>query len=174
MGEPVKSAGHSTLRLFSLATKAAAVAAGCLLASAPSVASEADEQATCLVRNIHAVHDQRPFDPQLESLKPQLTRPPLSSWRGFQLLDKQDLSLTHGKASSFNVPGDHKATLEYLGAVEKDGKQRLRLRLQIHDGAAKLLSTVFVIDNGGTVLQAGIKHQNGLLVLGITCQKPTP
>ena len=57
----------------------------------------------------------------------------------------------------------------YEGRADAAGKLRLRLKLEIQDGSAKLLSTKFVINNGGTVLQAGIQHDKGLLVLGFTC-----
>ena len=64
----------------------------------------------------------------------------------------------------------HQGGLSYEGRADSGGKQRLRLRLEIQDGAAKLLSTKFVINDGGTVMQAGMKYDKGVLVLGITCR----
>ena len=49
-------------------------------------------------------------------------------------------------------------------------QHRLRLRLEIEDGAKKLLNTVFVLDEGGMVLSAGQRHLSGLLVLGLRCE----
>ncbi len=130
-----------------------------------------NDSAACKVRIIHAKHEDSAFDPQLEPLRQQLTHPPLSAWKGFKLLGQHDLPLHILTPSNFAVPGEHQGRLEYLGTVEgQGGRQRLRLRWQLFDGGARLLSTVFVINDGGTVLQAGIKHDHGLLVLGLTCK----
>lgn len=140
---------------------------------APARSQAKSDAASCMVRIIHAKHESGAtgtIDPRLEPLKAQLTRPPLSAWQSFSLLQNDELALRALTPSSFMVPGDHQGSLEFLGTVEGSGRQRLRLRLQILDGSAKLLNTVFVIDNGGTVLQAGIKHNQGLLVLGLTCK----
>lgn len=126
--------------------------------------------ASCSVRVIHATHDGSQFDARLEPLRPQLTRPPLSSWKSFGLLKQHELSIPSSTPQTFDVPGDHQGVLAYEGPTEANGKKRLRLRLEISDGKAKLLSTTFVINDGGTVLQAGLKHEKGLLVLGITCR----
>jgi hypothetical protein len=191
MGKPVKSASQISVplspqprRLRPALTAAAALLA---LALAPAVhaqpaapaavaakADEGKEAASCLVRTIHALHDGSAFDAQLEPLKAQLKSPALSAWKSFKQLDKQELTLPAKSPQSFNVPGDHRGSLQFLEKVEKDGKQRLRLRLELFDGAAKLLSTVVLIDNGGTMLQAGTKHAGGTLILGFTCQIKKP
>lgn len=141
-------------------------------APAPAKGADSKEIAHCLVRNIHALHEGSAFDAQLEPLRAQLQNPALSAWKSFRQLDKQelDLQLSTATPGNFTVPGDHRGTLQFLNKVEKDGKLRLRLRLELFDGAAKLLSTTVLIDNGGTLLQAGTKHQGGMLVLGFTCQ----
>ena len=139
-------------------------------AAAPASADDGKESARCLVRSIHALPEGSAFDAQLEPLKAQLKNPPLSAWKSFRQLDKQELNLPQKAPGSFTFPGDHRGTLQFLDKVEKDGKLRLRLRLELFDGSAKLLSTTVLIDNGGTLLQAGTKHQGGMLVLGFTCQ----
>ncbi len=143
-------------------------------APAAAKADEGRETARCLVRSIHALPDGAAFDAQLEPLKAQLKNPPLSAWKSFRQLDKQELTLPQKEPGSFTFPGDHRGTLQFLEKVEKDGKLRLRLRLELFDGAAKLLSTTVLIDNGGTLLQAGTKHSGGMLVLGFTCQMKKP
>ncbi len=143
-------------------------------AAASAKADEGKESARCLVRSIHALHEGSAFDAQLEPLKAQLKNPPLSAWKSFRQLDKQELNLPQKEPGSFSFPGDHRGTLQFLEKVEKDGKLRLRLRLELFDGSAKLLSTTVLIDNGGTLLQAGTKHQGGMLVLGFTCQINKP
>ena len=139
----------------------------------PSKANPPDQhaatKASCAVRVIHATKQGGQFDTRLEPLRPQLTRPPLDSWKGFALLRQHELVIASGSSQTFEVPGDHQGVLSYEGRADAAGKLRLRLKLEIQDGSAKLLSTKFVINNGGTVLQAGIQHNKGLLVLGFTC-----
>lgn len=189
MGKPVKFASQMSLppsqrgrlrraltaaaMLVGLALAPTVSAQGAAPAAAPTLAGKADdakESASCLVRTIHALHDGNAFDAQLEPLKGQLKSPALSSWKSFKQVDKQELTLPRNSPQSFNIPGEHRGSLQFLEKVEKDGKQRLRLRLELFDGAAKLLNTVVLIDNGGTMLQAGTKHQGGTLILGFTCQ----
>lgn len=166
--------------LLGLALTPAAYAQGSAPAAAVPAAAkagspdDAKETASCLVRTIHAVHEGSAFDAQLEPLKGQLKSPALSAWKSFKQIDKQDLTLPRHSPQSFNIPGEHRGSLQFLEKVEKEGKQRLRLRLELFDGAAKLLSTVVLIDNGGTMLQAGTKHAGGTLILGFTCQLKKP
>lgn len=169
MGEPVKSPRIHTSRsaYYAVASSLLAVFFAAVLARP---AHAANDKATCSVRIIHAKHDGSAVDERLAPLKSQLDKPPLSSWKSFKLLAQHDLSLKALVPSDFPVPGDHQGRLEFLGTVEGNGKQRLRLRWQILDGAARLFSTIFVIDDGGTVLQAGMKHEQGLLVMGLTCK----
>lgn len=161
MGEPVK------LRIYKWLISACL---GVVMVGGANSAFAANDSTGCTVRIIYAKRDGNSFDAKLEPLKAQLTRPPLSAWQSFSLLDQQELTLRALVPSFFAVPGDHKGSLEFLGTVESNGRQRQRLRWQILDGTARLLSTTFVIDDGGTVLQAGIKHKDGLLVLGLTCK----
>lgn len=144
-------------------------------ASAAKVDAKADpkvagQTAACVVRVVHAVRDGHEFDPQLEPLRPQLTKPPLSAWHQFRLLKQHSLIVGGAAPSRFELPDGHDGLLTYEGQVEAGGKKRLRVRLEILDGQARLLSTRLLMNNGATLLQAGIKHDKGLLVLGLTCQ----
>lgn len=133
-------------------------------------AKVANQTAACVVRVVHAVRDGHEFDPQLEPLRPQLTKPPLSAWHQFRLLKQHSLIVGGAAPSRFELPDGHDGLLTFEGQVEAGGKKRLRVRLEILDGQARLLSTRLLMNNGATLLQAGIKHDKGLLVLGITCQ----
>lgn len=138
--------------------------------AAPGSAKAAGQTAACVVRVVHALRDGHEFDPQLEPLRPQLTKPPLSAWHQFRLLKQHSLIVGGAAPSRFELPDGHDGLLTYEGLVEAGGKKRLRVRLEILDGQARLLSTRLLMNNGATLLQAGIKHDKGLLVLGITCQ----
>ncbi len=133
-------------------------------------APDATGKALCSVRVIHATANGTDFDARLEPLRPQLKGQAFQSFTRFALLKQHELSIAGGSSQSFEVPGEHQGVLSYEGRVDAGGKQRLRLRLEIQDGKAKLLSTKFVINDGGTVMQAGLKYDKGVLVLGITCR----
>lgn len=138
--------------------------------AAAGSAKVAGQTAACVVRVVHALRDGHEFDAQLEPLRPQLTKPPLSAWHQFRLLKQHSLIVGGAAPSRFELPDGHDGLLTYEGLVEAGGKQRLRVRLEILDGQARLLSTRLLMNNGATLLQAGIKHDKGLMVLGITCQ----
>jgi hypothetical protein len=158
------------------------VVMGALLAvGAPAASAAADAasaantgDALCTVRVIHAKKT-GDFDKELEALRPQLTKTPLlDSFKGFSLLKKHELSLRPGaEPTRFELPGGQSGSLGFEGPAESPpdkAKTRLRLKLQLHDVGARLLSTKLVINDGGTVMQGGIKHEDGTLVLGITCR----
>ena len=110
------------------------------------------------------------MDPALTPLKAQLSKAPLSSWDTFKLLQQHELSLKTGVDTKFALPMDQEGTLTFAGSVDGGGKSRLRLQMGIKDAKAQILKTKFTLNNGGTLLQAGIKHDGGMLVLGFTCQ----
>jgi hypothetical protein len=185
MGEPVSRASLliESLRRRPLLRLAGILPAVMLLAlpapraqpAAPearpqAAARAAGHTASCTVRVVHAMHDGHEFDPQLEPLRPQLTKPPLSAWHRFRLLKQHTLTVGSGAPTRFELPGGHDGQLTFEDVVEGGGKKRLRVRLEILDGQARLLSTRLLMNNGATLLQAGIRHEKGLLVLGITCQ----
>lgn len=154
----------------------AAVAAALIVSPLLARTAAADPgDASCTVRVIHAKKS-GDFDKELEALRPQLTKPPLiDSFKGFSLIKKHELLLKpSAEASKFELPNGQSGSLGFEGAVESpaDGnkKTRLRLKLQLHDAGARLFSTKLVLNDGGTVLQGGIKHEDGTLVLGITCR----
>lgn len=140
----------------------------------PTLAEASEPSAACSVRVIEARDDKAAkdvtVDPQLEPLRKQLTSPPLSAWKSFKLLKLHELVVRGDAPAAFDMPGEHDAKLSFKGKVDSDRKTRLRLTLEMLDGRAKLLSTTFVLDDGGTVLQAGTKHEGALVVLGITCR----
>lgn len=178
-----------------LLARAAALAIATSLAL-PGVSAWADgDGARCVVRVIHAVDpnaganaapaaaDQPKaaakaapesgvkIDPRIDRLRPNLLKPPFTAWREFVLLDKRTLDLQPKVPQQVPLPNGKIASLtflEHLPAI--DGKHhRVRMQLQI-DGPRKL-DTVFVVHEGGVVLQAGQHYQGGLLVLGTSCDQ---
>jgi hypothetical protein len=136
------------------------------------------DSASCVVRAIQGIPAARTkdakakneIDGQLAFLQHQLQQPPLSSF-GFKLLARHDVVIKRSAPASFPVPGDHAGVLSYQGWTEGP-KRRVRVRLTLKDGSARLLDTNYLIDNGGTILHGGIKHGEGILFLAITCRLP--
>jgi hypothetical protein len=146
-----------------------------------SARARADEPlAECAVRLIEADPEadspgaSTPFiDPKITNLKEYLTKAPFTSWKQFKLVDEKHLRLGPHAAEEFSLPNGRQASITYVDhLLREDHKHRLRLRLTIHHGPKQVLDTVFVLDEGGVVLQAGQKCQKGRLILGISCEIP--
>jgi hypothetical protein len=138
--------------------------------------ARADEvPAHCAVRVIQALPHGSGFDARITRLRKQLEQPPFTAWHHFKLLGEENLTVALHESGAFVLPNGKPASVTYVEHVERpDGKHRLRMRLEIEgrQGQAmppKDLSTVFVLDEGGVVLQAGQKYQEGILILGISC-----
>ena len=163
MGEP---------RLRTWAAAFLALLAGLSAEAQPApgqVPIQMDGSAACTVRAIQGQPGGHDIDPRLDFLRPQFTQPPLSSF-GFKLLDQHSLTIQKATPAAFPVPGEHQGQLAYLGHHQGPKKKRVRVRLTIKDGAARISDTAFMIDDGGTMLQAGIHHDGGILFLAITCR----
>ncbi len=141
--------------------------AGSLFAAGSAEASEAP----CTLWIVHGLPDAGGVDAKLQKLKPYLEKPMFGEWKKFALLEEKSMNLTDNAPGKFTLPNGRSGTLTLLGVVEKAGKSRLRLRLTVEEGDKKPLDTVFVVDEGGVVLQAGQKHLTGKLILGVSCDK---
>jgi hypothetical protein len=137
---------------------------------APGLAGDDKDAVACTVRVISA-HEkgEESIDPQLQSLKEMLSKPPFSSFHQFKLIKAHELTLRRDAPATFDIPGEHDGILTYQGVVS-GSKRRLKMRLQIKDGSARLLSWQHTINDGGTFFQAGIRYQDGVLVLATTCR----
>ena len=131
----------------------------------------AEPRARCAVRSISASRGAGGIDPQLADLQAQLTRPPFTEWKSFRLLAMHQVELMPGSTSSFALPEERQGQLIYKQHVlGEGGRHRVRLQLEVRKGSEVQLSTVFVLDEGGTVLTAGNKYGDGILILGVTCK----
>jgi hypothetical protein len=131
--------------------------------------------AKCFVREILATHEGKPgtIDPKITRLRPYFQKAPFTAWNSFHYIDEKDMAIAPATTDKFDLVNGKHASLTYIDHVlNPAGKHRLRLRLQIEGGDKKFLDTTFVLDEGGVVLQAGQKHENGVLVLGFSCDIP--
>ncbi|MEO6954681.1 MAG: hypothetical protein ABI321_22975 [Polyangia bacterium] len=149
----------------------------CLWLAAPA---QAGEHLVCTVRVIQAgdavtaAQGTEPvpkLDPRIDRLRSFLLKPPFTAWRTFELLDSKTLDVVEGVPQSFTLPNQKVATLTLVQHLPDTGGKhhRLRMQLELGKGTPNSLKTVFVIDEGGLVLQAGQPHRHGILVLGTSC-----
>jgi hypothetical protein len=128
--------------------------------------------AVCTVRLIQVHPTGTEFDPRLEPLRKQFTQPPFSAWHSFRLIQQNDLDLPKDVAKTFALPGQHKGSLTYMGREDGPKRHRVRMHLELFDGAARLTNNIFLIDDGGTYLYAGFgRNAGGIQVLGFTCRQ---
>jgi hypothetical protein len=144
------------------------VLAGGLLSGA-GVAHAAD--AKCTLWIVHGTPDAGGVDARLQKLKPYLEKPMFGEWKKFTLLEEKAMQLSDNAPGKFALPGGREGTLTLLNILDEGGKQRLRVRLTVEKSDQKKIDTVFVVDEGGVVLQGGQKHESGKLILGVSCDK---
>ena len=155
-----------------------------------SRAAAGDEPAHCTMRVIHALeqvdppglkpepdanHDGAPdpkIDPKIDRLRPYLLRPPFTAWREFVLLDSRKIDLKMKEPQSFPLPNGKTATVTFVDHLpDQANRHRVRVQLQIGDGKHRDLNTVFIVDEGSFVLQAGQPYKQGMLVLATSCEQ---
>ena len=162
--------------MTALALRCAPLLAVAAVASLGGAALADELHASCSVRVIKASQDGEGIDPRITRMREYLQKPPLNAWKKFTLLDEKDVVVAPKATNRFDLPNGRHASLSYVDHVlTPQGKHRLRLHLEIADSAnsvKKLLNTTFVLDEGGVVLSAGQKYQNGLLILGFSCDIP--
>ena len=147
---------------------AVAVALGALMGPAAYA-----QRADCSVRMIQGTHEGSGVDPKITRLRPYLEKAPFTAWKHFTLVGEKDLTLEPSATDKFDLPNGKKASLTYVDHVlTPEKKHRVRLRLEVEDGARKVLNTTFVLDEGGVMLQAGQKLGKDLLILGFSCDIP--
>jgi hypothetical protein len=132
----------------------------------------ADEPpAKCELRVIHALKEGSGIDPRITRLRPYLERAPFTAWHQFKMLDDKQLEIQPHGAAEFELPNGRKGTLTYVDhSLAADGDHRLRLNLVLDKAGKHVINTTFVLDEGGVVMHAGQKYQNGLLIIGLSCK----
>src|SRR5262245_23650237 len=132
------------------------------------------ETAKCEIPIIHALPggNGTDIDPKIDILKPYLSKAPFTAWHDFKLLDRKVVTLNENGEEKFTMPNGRPATLTFLGHTAGPGDHRMRLRLWIDHPEKKhrVLDTTFVLDEGGVVLHVGQKHDNGVLIVGVSCK----
>jgi hypothetical protein len=130
------------------------------------------QSARCKVRVVQAEADGKELsiDPRITLLRPYLMNAPFNGWKRFQLLSEYNLDIQPTMTAEFFLPNGKKTSLTYLEHLQGHKKHRMRLKLAIAEEDKKVFNTTFVLDEGGTVVQAGQRHDKALLILAVSCQ----
>lgn len=134
------------------------VAAVALLMAAPLAA---EEKVTVEVRSIAASVDGDEFDEELDDIKGRLHRG-FEDYSSFRQLDRQTRDIQRDEKAQFDLPTDDLLTLGYDGRAD----DFVRLGLVLEDR----LSTTLRATPGSTFFQAGLRYEDGLLILAITVE----
>ena len=140
--------------------------------SAPAPAHAADTPAaqapsgkvTLTMPVVYATAAHSRVDPKLRSVVRYLQH---LRYTGFELLDTHRLQLPVKGSQSINIEGGRKVTVELLS---RDAR-RARVRVQIEAGKGrKVLDTTMWLNRNSTVIVAGPRHKDGILVLPLTAR----
>jgi hypothetical protein len=98
-------------------------------------------------------------DPKLQHLQRHLS---FLRYEGYSLLDTYEAELAPGGTSTFQLVGDRRVTV----ALKARDAQRAQFRIQFYGRQDnKLLDTTLSVNRNGTVIVAGPKHEDGILIL---------
>lgn len=122
---------------------------------------EARERIRIRVEIVYASNQSRPTDRSLINLKSQLE----SSFKfsSYILLERREIELVKRRPIRTSIPGG-----KYLNiALEEFKRGRAKIMVRISDSSRDLLSTMFIISQGQTVLLGGPKYKTGSLIIAI-------
>lgn len=116
------------------------------------------------LRVVYATSSHSKVDSRLASLTRHLSH---LRFTGYELLDTQKSQISLGGKGSFAIEGGRKVSVTLLGRDE----ERARVRVQVLGAGDKpILDTTMSVNRNATVIVAGPKYQDGILVLPITAR----
>jgi len=129
-----------------------------LLAAGPALAGPPAARIEVWV--IHASRQGDEVDPRLAPLKRQLKG---FSFSAYQLIERRIESVPAGAALEMALPGER--TLKITPEGHEEGRRRVRLEIP------GLVNTTYLVDQGGTLIVGGPKHQGGNLILAVALRE---
>ncbi len=131
-----------------------------LLLVTVAVAS-AVERVNVEVEVIYASNQPHPTEPSLSRLKIQLQS--TFNFTSYTLLEKKRMVLSRGKEGKLSIPGKKYLKIE----LEEVIKGQIKLKVVVLDRRRVLLTTMFRISPGQTVLVGGPRYESGTLIIAI-------
>lgn len=130
-------------------------------AAAPAGQDVAIDKVQVQLMVVQAREAEPSVDPRLKSIEKHLS---VLRYNNFTVLQTDRTSLQVGKSASFAVVDGRKVNVTLLGADEA----RARVRVEMFKDGNKLLDTTVAINRGGTMMVAGPRYGDGILILPLT------
>ncbi len=121
----------------------------------------AEETITVEVRTIHATPEGDEIDEELKDMENRL-RQGITNYSSFRQLNRERHQVEKGGAAEFELPTEDLLTIRFNGV--EDDFVRLGLTL------GSRLDTTLRASSGSTFFQAGLRYDDGLMVLAITVE----
>ncbi|HEX9191321.1 MAG TPA: hypothetical protein VF847_04440 [Candidatus Deferrimicrobiaceae bacterium] len=116
------------------------------------------------IGSVYASNEGASMDPVLGNIRGKLQS--MFNYTSYKLLDRKRRSLAVGETGEFELPG--RRTMRVTPQPAQGNK--VRLSVQITEGAKNLLNTTLGLSRGGMVLVGGPTHQSGVLILIISAE----
>jgi hypothetical protein len=126
--------------------------------------SAAAQAVSVEIGSVYASNEGASMDPVLGNIRGKLQS--MFNYTSYRLLDRKRRSLGVGETGEFELPG--RRTMRVTPVPAQGNK--VRLSVQITEGAKNLLTTTLGLSRGGMVLVGGPSHQAGVLILIISAE----
>jgi len=126
--------------------------------------SAAAQAVSVEIGSVYASNEGSSMDPVLGNIRAKLQS--MFNYTSYRLLDRKRRSLAVGETGEFELPG--RRTMRVTPVPAQGNK--VRLSVQITEGAKNLLTTTLGLSRGGMVLVGGPSHQAGVLILIISAE----
>ncbi len=110
---------------------------------------------------VHATQDGTYMDPKLQSLERHLR---FLSYTNFSVIGQKRAELSANSTKTFSLDGGKQVVVTLVSTENNKAK----IRVKVSSSRGSLLDTTISINNGGTFIVAGPRHNNGVLILPIT------
>ena len=124
----------------------------------------AAESVSVEIGSVYASNEGASMDPVLGNIRGKLQS--MFNYTSYKLLDRKRRSLAVGETGEFELPGRRSMRVTPVPAQGS----KVRLSVQISEGAKNLLTTTLGLSRGGMVLVGGPSHQAGVLILIISAE----
>jgi len=124
----------------------------------------AAEAVSVEIGSVYASNEGASMDPVLGNIRGKIQS--MFNYTSYKLLDRKRRSLAVGETGEFELPG--RRTMRVTPVPAQGNK--VRLSVQISEGAKNLLTTTLGLSRGGMVLVGGPSHQAGVLILIISAE----
>lgn len=123
---------------------------------------------------LHATNTDAGIDPKIGKM-PELAKPPFSAYSSYKLLDRAQIALTKGQATTTKLPNGSELMVtmkDELAPAKKGEPKKYLVSASIRkDGGSSFLPLLEVnAKPGDTFFVAGQKYKGGILVIGIKIQ----